>query len=66
MSSLKRCPACQGTKRIRGMGMIERKCESCEGIGWIEENESDNKNGGTDEVSEVKVHKRRGRKPKEK
>lgn len=31
-----KCQACRGTKIIVGMGSIEKKCESCNGIGFKE------------------------------
>lgn len=30
---LKRCSRCQGTRKIRGMGYIEKKCPACDGLG---------------------------------
>lgn len=32
---LVRCKACKGTKRIVGMGMMEKDCIECKGIGWV-------------------------------
>lgn len=34
--SLERCERCRGTKRVVGMGNIEKKCPECNGVGWIE------------------------------
>ncbi len=33
---IQRCPTCGGTKRLRGMGMIEKDCYECKGVGYIE------------------------------
>jgi len=67
MSKLIRCPACGGTKKIRGMGLIEKKCEECKGIGWIEQDEvNESENDKDYEIAEVKSYKKRGRKPKAK
>lgn len=38
---LKRCLLCNGTKRVRGLGMIEKECIECHGIGWVSKNPVD-------------------------
>jgi hypothetical protein len=35
MANLVRCRECQGRKTEFGLGMIERKCTECEGIGSV-------------------------------
>ena len=30
-----RCQVCMGKKKIRGLGMIEKTCPECLGIGWV-------------------------------
>jgi phage FluMu protein Com len=39
MSELQKCPTCDGRKKIIGMGHIEKKCDPCVGIGWIDKPE---------------------------
>lgn len=34
MSSL-RCPQCLGLKKTWGLGMIERECQECKGLGYV-------------------------------
>jgi hypothetical protein len=35
-ANLKRCECCHGTKRKLGMGGLVKKCDECNGIGWID------------------------------
>lgn len=35
MSDLIRCTGCKGQKKITGLGLIERNCPDCEGIGHV-------------------------------
>jgi len=57
--ALERCNACNGRKVLVGLGMIEKKCENCKGIGWLESKE--------DEPKEIlKIKKKPGRKKKAK
>jgi hypothetical protein len=35
-STLHKCPVCNGKKIIMGVGHMERKCDTCKGIGWID------------------------------
>ncbi len=30
-----KCPRCQGKKKIRGMGLIMKQCDKCNGVGWV-------------------------------
>lgn len=39
----KRCTKCSGRKVIRGMGMVEKKCDECKGVGYLESDEIANK-----------------------
>lgn len=32
---LKRCTLCNGSKRVIGIGLLEKQCPTCLGIGWI-------------------------------
>ena len=34
--SVQVCKSCRGQKKVIGLGMMEKTCESCKGIGWIE------------------------------
>ena len=56
---IKQCDQCNGTKRIKGLGMIEKECAACKGIGWIEVDIKSAKNINGADV-EVKI--KRGRK----
>ncbi len=66
MSSVKRCPACNGKKKVSPLGFIQKECPTCNGIGFIS---SDSKKYNTDKVlknlSEDKditvIKKKRGR-----
>jgi hypothetical protein len=35
MSDIIRCTRCNGTKRIIGLGLLEKECDVCTGIGWV-------------------------------
>lgn len=35
MSELARCSTCKCQKKILGLGLIERNCDDCDGIGWV-------------------------------
>ena len=39
--SYKRCDACRGQKKVKGLGCMLRKCETCNGTGYIEQDEQD-------------------------
>lgn len=34
-SDLLRCSKCNGRKKIIGLGMMEKECPTCFGIGWV-------------------------------
>ena len=36
MSELKRCDTCKGRKVLMGLGCIEKKCQTCSGLGWVD------------------------------
>jgi phage FluMu protein Com len=36
MSEIIRCDSCRGLKRIVGLGMIEKDCPECRGVGFVE------------------------------
>lgn len=73
---LKLCSRCKGTKKISQLGMMEIKCDICEGIGYIDDKELNMKKEiiekqidempeGIAEAVAFKEIKRRGRKPRE-
>ena len=35
MNAITRCPDCRGTKKLVGLGFIERDCEKCAGKGHV-------------------------------
>ena len=39
--SYKRCDACRGQKKVKGLGCMLKKCEACNGTGYIEQDEQD-------------------------
>lgn len=66
MSNLIRCNACNGRKRVLGIGGMEKNCSTCNAIGWIETptiepvlDEID-----TAEGEAISSKKKSGRKPK--
>lgn len=50
-SDLKRCTLCNGSKRVVGLGLLEKQCPTCLGIGWISTKPVD--------YAKIKVKKRR-------
>lgn len=34
--TLRMCPVCQGTKKVKGLGMMDSECPVCEGIGKVD------------------------------
>ena len=34
--SSKRCELCNGKKKIIGLGMIEKDCDECNGVGYVQ------------------------------
>lgn len=34
-ADLKRCDSCHGARKMVGLGLIEKDCKACQGIGWI-------------------------------
>jgi hypothetical protein len=57
--NLVRCNKCLGKKKITGLGMIEKQCPDCIGIGWLAEKKID-----IMKKPEI-IYKKRGRKKKE-
>ena len=39
--SFKRCDACRGQKKVKGLGCILKKCEACNGTGYVEQDAQD-------------------------
>lgn len=35
MSNIQRCATCRGTKKVLSLGMMERTCNACLGVGFI-------------------------------
>lgn len=35
MNAITRCPMCRGSKKMLGLGMMERDCEKCAGKGHV-------------------------------
>lgn len=33
--SVERCPCCQGSKKVMGLGCIYSECTECHGIGYV-------------------------------
>jgi hypothetical protein len=60
---VKRCHLCNGSKIIRGLGMMEKECTECFGIGWVS-NESVDVKKSDENLSNNSLPKKRGRKPK--
>lgn len=57
-----RCTRCNGRKIIIGLGMLEKQCPDCIGIGWLAKNTIDIKKPVIEDSSVTK--KKRGRQPK--
>jgi len=61
-----RCPACGGTKKIIGLGMVERKCDECNGVGFVDMEDAEIIESVNGHASKpVVVTKRRGRPKRE-
>lgn len=66
--SYKRCDACRGQKKVKGLGCILKKCEACNGAGYVEQDEQDiaedvildNDNHELDIADEKPKQKRKG------
>lgn len=63
MSDLVKCGACNGQKRIMGMGMMKKDCKACKGVGWLEKEEEKEEKDATPTIGDVLTRKRRGPKP---
>lgn len=65
MANILRCPLCNGSKKVVGIGLIEKKCPDCSGVGFIEETKEERNVGRTDSRKEKETlpvtQKRRGR-----
>lgn len=48
MSNLIRCESCKGLKKTVGLGLIERDCDECKGVGW-----TNNKLEEPEDISEL-------------
>ena len=51
---VKRCDICRGKKKVMGLGMLEKKCVACNGVGHIiiKESKTRDKNAGTHTANE--------------
>lgn len=65
-----KCPFCTGYGTMLGLGMLERKCKACNGIGYsemdIENNDPIPKNISDEEMAGVLLSRKRGRPAKKK
>lgn len=62
-----RCETCNGTKKLMGMGMIEKSCHSCNGIGFVEEKKIDDvKEPEMVSINDIQVVKKKMGRPKKK
>lgn len=57
-NTLVKCATCRGTKKIKGMGNIEKNCPTCHGIGYIENEPKKDENI-------IKIKKKPGRKKRD-
>jgi hypothetical protein len=48
---IERCKCCNGQKIIMGMGMIEKKCFNCNGVGHV------NKELNTETIEKIDIEK---------
>lgn len=64
MTNLVRCDCCQGLKRIKGLGGIEKDCPGCRGIGWIAPPEPELVAALSETMDIAKPKKKPGRKKK--
>lgn len=60
MSNIQKCSGCHGRKKVEGLGMIEKVCQLCEGIGFVKDEQKKEGVALAKEEQEVK----RGRKKK--
>ncbi len=65
MPNLIRCDCCQGLKRIKGLGGIEKDCPGCRGIGWIDNGDKSLEKELSERMDIAKPKKKPGRKPKQ-
>lgn len=53
MSEFIRCPTCRGKKTILSMGMFEKKCTPCLGVGMVEVNVEESKLPSSEEYNKL-------------
>ena len=61
--SLKRCPSCNGKKKVAPLGFIEKECNTCKGVGFIHSTPYKETSSAIKDVLVMK--KKRGRPPRE-
>ena len=49
--SYKRCDACRGQKKVKGLGCMLKKCEACNGTGYIEQDIVEDEQNIVDDVN---------------
>ena len=63
MADLNKCPRCNATKTILSLGNIKKKCEECNGVGWVNPfTHADI--ADANELVETVIKRKPGRKPK--
>ena len=67
--SLKRCPSCNGKKKVAPLGFIEKDCNTCKGIGFINSTPYKETSSAIKDVAKIEyvlvMKKKRGRPPRE-
>jgi hypothetical protein len=49
------CPVCKGRKRMLGLGLIEKDCSECKGVGFVEKPILSTRIHEEDEISDLKI-----------
>lgn len=65
MSNVTRCEGCQGRKKIKALGNIEKDCPNCRGIGWLDNGDKSLEKELSERMDIAKPKKKPGRKPKQ-
>lgn len=64
IQKINRCPSCNGSKSIIGLGSMLQKCKACNGVGYLNPINDIDIDEDDVHVEEVKIKKKPGRKPK--
>lgn len=59
---IKQCDICNGRKKMKGLGLIEKDCYECNGAGWIEYEDNKIEAAHNLNGTEVEIKVKRGRK----